>query len=372
MKLSRPHYKEWLEPRLAEAELADAWRQVSQRLEVDRRPGPSRRVWFIAAAAAAVVLAAGALSLRREPALQLAGQTVNAPERASHTLQLPDGSAVELHANAKLRVQRFEPALVRLELLAGEATFDVAHREGRAFEVTAGGFEVVVVGTRFTVGVPFAGASPPGEVQVAVERGRVRVVRAGGQGEVVLQASERWSSAPAQAGVAVGSAWLDGGGEAQATTADASASASPLSIEPPPERATQTPVVAPGGAESAAGLFDAANRSRVAGQPAEAARLFDKLRREHRRDRRAALSALELGRVRLDALGDPAGAAAALEDALRLGLSGSLRDDALGRRVEAYERSGNVSACQRTREAYLASLPRGTHRAVVSRRCAGE
>jgi len=316
------------------------------------------RLWPVAAAAMLVLALAGALSYRAWGHEDLAGQTVNAPERSNHTLQLPDGSSVELHANARLRIQRFENLVVRLELLAGQATFDVTPSGARTFSVKAGNFDVVVMGTRFTVKMPEQAAQ--GEVEVAVEHGRVRVMRAGGQGEVVLQTSERWSSAPPKSASRVPPEQAE---EPPVATPASSANAAPT----PP-----SPAAAPAVSESAASIFEAANRSLIAGQPAEAAKAFDRLRREHRRDGRAALSALELGRVRLDALRDPAGAATALQDALSLGVSGSLRDDALGRLVEAYERSGNVTACRRTREAYLASLPKGTHRAVVSRRCTGE
>jgi transmembrane sensor len=121
--------------------------------------------------------------------------------------------------------------------------------------------------------------------------------------------------------------------------------------------------------ETARDLFDEAQRARAEGRSSDAARAFDRLRRGYPRDPRAALSAFELGRLRLDVLGDPQGAEEALRDAMALGPSSPFREDAEARRVEALARMGDAGACGAARTAYLARWPNGTYRRAVELGC---
>jgi transmembrane sensor len=115
--------------------------------------------------------------------------------------------------------------------------------------------------------------------------------------------------------------------------------------------------------------FEAAQKARVEGRLAEAARLFDDVRRKHRADPHAALAAFELGRLRLDALGDPAGAAEAFSDALVLGPGSALAEDAAARRVEALGRQGDHDRCAAARDAYLRQYPSGVYARAMVRFC---
>jgi transmembrane sensor len=101
----------------------------------------------------------------------------------------------------------------------------------------------------------------------------------------------------------------------------------------------------------------------------DAERALDTLRKRHRGDPRAALAAFELGRLRLDTLGNPAGAAEALTDAITLAPGASFREDAEARRVQALDASHARAACAAARDAYLARYPKGAHAAVVHARC---
>jgi tetratricopeptide (TPR) repeat protein len=121
--------------------------------------------------------------------------------------------------------------------------------------------------------------------------------------------------------------------------------------------------------EGARELFDDAQRARAEGRSADAARAFDRLRRTYPRDARAALAAFELGRLRLDALGDPRGAEEALRDAIALGPSSPFREDAESRRIEALGRIGDAAGCASARAAYLARWPNGTYRRAVELGC---
>ncbi|HTQ47109.1 MAG TPA: hypothetical protein VMI75_30350, partial [Polyangiaceae bacterium] len=62
--------------------------------------------------------------------------------------------------------------------------------------------------------------------------------------------------------------------------------------------------------------------------------------------------------LRLDALGDPAGALAAFDDAIVLAPRAGFREDAEARRVEALDRM-NDTRCPAARQAFLARYPHG-------------
>lgn len=84
------------------------------------------------------------------------------------TAHLDDGSTVELNTDTKLRV-RFSRGERRLELVRGQAFFDVAHDPARPFLVSAGSMEVRAIGTRFDVRHDGAAAA------VALADGRISV-----------------------------------------------------------------------------------------------------------------------------------------------------------------------------------------------------
>ncbi|WP_437880197.1 FecR family protein [Pseudomonas sp. LRF_L74] len=69
---------------------------------------------------------------------------------ASRTVELADGSRIELNTDAALRVE-LSGAERRVELLRGEAWFDVAHDVSRPFVVESDGLQVRVLGTQFDV-----------------------------------------------------------------------------------------------------------------------------------------------------------------------------------------------------------------------------
>lgn len=109
----------------------------------------------------------------------------------------------------------------------------------------------------------------------------------------------------------------------------------------------------------------------MAGRPQAAAAALDMLRRRYRRDPRAALAAFELGRLRLDTLGDAPGAVEALADAISLSPRGPLREDAEARRVEALAAARSPD-CAAARDAFLEHYPRGVHRALIAGQCGSD
>jgi TolA-binding protein len=231
---------------------------------------------------------------------------------------------------------------------------------------------VRVVGTHFAVQRE-AGR----DVSVRVDRGVVEVAPASGGESRRLAAGERWSapdgasalgvSASEQAPVGA-TAGIAPAAVVSVTTAPApAATAAPA----PAATAAASPIAnaAPRHEETARDLFDEAQRARAEGRSLDAARAFDRLRRGFPRDPRAALSAFELGRLRLDVLGDAQGAEEALRDAMALGPQSPFREDAEARRVEALARMGDHGGCSAARSAYLARWPNGTYRRAVEAGC---
>jgi transmembrane sensor len=277
------------------------------------------------------------------------------------SLVMPDGSRVVLERESKATLDTMRPDLVRWTLERGGVEVDVARADGRRFVVLAGGWEVSVLGTRFTVRAP----DPPRGVEVRVVRGRVAIGRVGQRPTRILEAGETWSeqgtpkereeTPPSPAPPSA-----ESGVTASATGPDATmASASHVA----PGRSPSVGPVGP------AELLARAEAARAAQRPREAAAALDELRSRYPRDPRAGLAAFELGRLRLDALSDPAGAVSALTDAIRLAPNAPFREDAEARLVEAYEASGDALRCARARAAFLGRYPASVHRARVGARC---
>ena len=280
--------------------------------------------------------------LRAEPpGAALAGTTFEAPT-GGETITLGDGSRAVLEARSKLTLVTVRPELVRVALERGGVDLDVVHAEGKQFVVEARGYEIRVLGTRFSVRM--GGSEGGTALEVRVARGRVRVTResedgAGeGQDVRVLDAGETWSTAPV-----------------------AESEGAPPSQPKPP--------VAASSGESSSALLARAEAFRAANEPRAAARLFDALRARHRSDPRAGLAAFELGRLRLDRLDDPRGAAEAFNDSIAVAPNAPFREDAQARLVEAYDAARDRSRCLGARAAYLLRYPRGVHRDKIAARC---
>jgi transmembrane sensor len=89
-----------------------------------------------------------------------------APSSERHALE--DGSVVELNRGAQVAV-RFEPRRRVLDLVSGEAYFQVAEDKARPFVVRVGGVAVTAVGTEFNLSLT------ANRLEVLVTKGRVRV-----------------------------------------------------------------------------------------------------------------------------------------------------------------------------------------------------
>ena len=124
--------------------------------------------WRRAAIAAGfVLLTLGGLVLFNS----FSGETLTTQVGGFARARLTDGSTVELNTGTRLKVH-MDDEFRRVELLAGEATFSVAHEPARPFIVNAGEATVRAVGTRFNV------RRRVESVDVLVTEGTVRVARA--------------------------------------------------------------------------------------------------------------------------------------------------------------------------------------------------
>jgi hypothetical protein len=267
-------------------------------------------------------------------------------------VRLPEGVLAVIAKNGQFEVRKRSDAEIILALLSGEGDFDVTHRDGRRVIVTTPQFDVEVIGTKFHVAVTGNENTP--DVVVSVERGTVQVRsnRDNGRSNVErrLTTGETWTSAVPSPPVAPSGS--------NATPPDTAPSLpSSVDKENGPARS------------SAKELFESAERLRMNGRLRDAAAQLDSLRRQFPGDSRAPLAAFELGRIRMDGLGDYAGAATAFESSLKLNPSASFREDVEARLVTLYDRMGQKNACEASQRAYLARYPRGSHVNSVGRAC---
>ena len=98
-------------------------------------------------------------------------------------VELPDGSWATLNTDTALRL-RFDGARRRIELLRGEAYFEVARMPNRPFIATGEALEATALGTRFAIKLSQDQAGP----DVAVEEGHVAV--RSGDARIELRAGE--------------------------------------------------------------------------------------------------------------------------------------------------------------------------------------
>ncbi|HET7538556.1 MAG TPA: FecR domain-containing protein [Polyangiaceae bacterium] len=366
-----PH--RYVQPEVNEARVERLWQNVSRRLDVR----PSHALRWVLLTAAVSGAAAGSLFWQksRPSSVPVAGAGEHALladaklETKSDELSvtLNDGSSLKLRAQSEVQVHSSQSSSIALQLTRGELWCDVTHRDERKFKVVAGDVEVRVVGTQFSVKT-LAGASP--RVEVSVTRGVVEVSSARRPGVVArVGAGQSWIQDAASAPHASESAPTAEPGSGDATQPDAT---QPDATQPDAKAASASaaPSAMTAGIPSARDLFERAAESRRAGDPAAAAHAYEELLRLHPGDARASLSAFELGRLRMDRLGDLGGAITALERAVATNIGPSFREDALARLVSVYASKGNVAACQRARDRYLSSYPTGVHATTVASRCA--
>jgi len=134
-----------------------------------RSHGVARRRWLVGAGVAGAAAIVGGVALGRhalEAPLHVARYVTARGERRSEAL--PDGSRIQINVASEL-VVRYYAARRTVDLLGGEASFEVTPDAARPFLVDAGAVSVRVTGTVFNV------RREADRVAVAVQSGTVEV-----------------------------------------------------------------------------------------------------------------------------------------------------------------------------------------------------
>jgi transmembrane sensor len=158
--------------------IAEAMERIGRSVKGTRREASYGR-WV--GAAVVVLLAVVLFGAGRILRLSRSYETAVGEDRL---VLLEDGSRVRLDTDTRLAV-RFTPTARQIELLKGQAFFDVAHNPARPFTVQAGSTRVRAVGTRFDV------RRDGDQVRVSLMQGAVKVASPATSGQ-----SRVWTLAP--------------------------------------------------------------------------------------------------------------------------------------------------------------------------------
>lgn len=356
-----------------QVDLQSLWRRVHRGRQDLRRRRTITKVVVTAVLAATL----GALGSWRW-ALGPEAPTSSSPEvwaklgaaaATGEPLRLPDGSSLQAEPGAELALLSLTPDRLHLTLGSGVVDFHVVPGGHRAWVIDAGLVEVQVIGTRFTV------ARSPDAVEVRVREGRVRVKGAqvpDGQRELGPGESLRipaLSAAPVSAAPAQSPAPVPVVAPTEVSPAPerspARAKARSISAhpDPAPEAVDETKAPAP----SLDDWLAEAEAARGRGDNSIAAERWA-LALTHFPDAPSmSLIAFRLGRLRLEALGQPDLAAEAIEQALSLGLPRALEEDAYARLVEAYAKAQDPARARDAKARYRAAFPDPRRRAEVEK-----
>lgn len=352
----------------ADLRLQRIWGHVTERLDAR----PVRRVhWPLLGGGllASALLAFGVwVALPSEPSGSAWEHATLQTASDSLDVALHDGSRIELFEQTRLTLAESEATAVEIALEQGRVECDVVPNRARRFVVRAKDVEVRVTGTRFSVerrGERVSVGVESGSVEVYMHREDVPLRK--------LSTGESWAYDAREARADERDEAADIAPEATVAVAPSIASDAPrrarAADRDPPSAESDESGSAPLGAKE---LLERANQARRDGDVPSAARDYQRLLEQFPNDGRAGLSAFELGRLRMDRLGDLPGAVQALKRAVQLAPGSAFREDALARLVTAYQRLGQAAACARAREQYLGAFPSGVHAESVRRACGDE
>lgn len=359
-----------IEDPVSDERLERIWQKIEDRHD-EYRPSSSRMRLAVAfgglAIAAGVALGWFVGAPLHEGTESLAARATSAPlfevgaalstAAEKMSVALEDGSKVTLAPRSRVSMQNTDSEDVALNLAEGRITCQVAKDKGRTFSVLAGDVVVRVVGTSFSVERVELGSAE--KVTVDVSEGIVEVSGPDGVTKR-LGAGESWSvrlESPVP---------KESPGRLESEEVLAAVEAPKAAL---PVGSVDAHVVSSAPRQDTTrDLFTEARQKRNRGDAAGAAQLYQLFLKESPADARAGVAALELGRLRMDQLGDPAGAIGPLTRAAS-GVGGGLGDDALARLVQARAQLGQMAACKSVRARYLATYPKGVHVERVRAAC---
>ncbi|MDP9037582.1 MAG: FecR domain-containing protein [Myxococcota bacterium] len=325
-----------------------------------RRRGLAVGLGLMACAAAVVVALASrgrsagepfgpSLVVAATPAPSAAPLGVGSEERP---IRFHDGSMAFLsNERTRLSITDDTPSRVTAELVAGRSRFEVVPSPTRMFSVRAGAVTVIVIGTAFSV------ERKDDLVDVAVERGRVRVESPSGNQE--LSAGER-ASVPATSADPTSAPSLQPAQKSRTAASDRATWRTLAEQRRFQEAYRLLPESLPS-IDTPRDLLLAADSARLSGHPEAAVKYLAALIRLYPKDFSAQLAAFSLGTVYLDQLNRPAEAALHFGEARALAGTGALSEDALGRELEALVRAGDTAQARGRAEEYVRLFPAGRH-----------
>jgi len=368
-----------------ETRLRRVWGKIESRRRRPVRVG-SVRLGLVAALACCLV-SIGVWWLRGHEASRsrvpetTAIEGVIEPGKLARALDFGDGAHITVGPDARLDVLEQAAHNVNLALRRGLAQFDIRPGGARRWQIESSGVTVEVVGTQFSVErsttsvrvevqrgrVLVRGAQVPDGVQ-ALDAGRVLIVETARElpassqerAEPATSAPVRATADPVLPSPRVASAHENAPSWRQAAAAEdwqrAWESLGPEGVKQQSQEV-----------DSIADLFTLADVARRSGHAAAAVSPLTQIVARHASDPRAAVAAFTLGRVWLDAIGKPAEAVPAFEQALAMKLPATLAEDAQARLVEALAKSGDAARARGAADAYRSRYPNGTRRAAVDR-----
>jgi transmembrane sensor len=269
---------------------------------------------------------------------------------------LGDGSRVSLlSAGSRVEVVQQTAALVRTQLGAGSARFDVRHDESRVFEVESGDVKVRVLGTAFSL------VREGSFTRVEVERGAVRVQWTGG--EAFLSAGQAGlypPQLPASTETSKSAAPAEPAADLAGSVGEEASAWRKLAKRHAYDEAYKALApVAKSVHDEPSDLMLAADVARLSRHPGEATRYLARVSDGFPRDKRAPAAAFTLGRVLLEDLGQPGRAADAFLRAQQLAPRGPLASDALAREADAAQRAGQSERARQLAARYVDLYPDG-------------
>jgi TolA-binding protein len=315
-----------------------------------------------------------------------AGTFVAAPPDHELSLRFVDGTRFALSAGTSARVASLDAQGAHLVIEKGHAAAAVVHRPDSRWRVDVGPFQVAVIGTRFDV----SWDATTRVMELKLAEGAVRV-SGGLLGEALeVRAGQRLRAFADNARVELSSSESNDANEhtsppqtragesSQETASPELAHTGPSATKPamsvgaaaPAWRALaaagkfrealaaaeQAGFEAECARASGADVLALADAARLSGAAARAEQAYSAARSKLPGGGRASYG---LGLVAFDQRGDFARAARYFEAYLHEQPGGSLRAEATGRLMEAWQRAGRVGDARRVAEQYLARYPQG-------------
>lgn len=270
---------------------------------------------------------------------------------APSALSLSDGSRIELGENSELQVLDNDSTSFTSALRRGRGSFEVKPGGGRRWRIEAGKVQVEVVGTGFVV------ERSARETLVLVMHGTV-LVRGEGvpDGVQKLGAGEQLRIPNAGPSAVRGPA-----------TAPAAPVAPSNGSAPSLDAHAAVAAAEPSASAARKSSLQLADEQRRHGDIAGAIQTLRAVAGQAQSGSERSIAAFTLGKLLLDAAGQPGDAARAFRSCLKSSPPASVAEDALARLVEAEARVGNASAAHALAVDYERRYPTGRRLTDVQR-----